>query len=107
MKTVVALFPLLVGVLSGCAVNKEWIPTGGSRSDGTVRLAYEYGEFQVPKLSADQAMETARQRCAAWGYTGAEPFGGTVRTCSQGNAYGCNVFRVTAEFQCTGQPEKR
>ena len=36
--------------LAGCAVNKDWVAAGGSRADGTVKLAYEYGEFQKPAL---------------------------------------------------------
>lgn len=92
--------------LAGCAVNKDWVAAGGSRADGTVKLAYEYGEFQKPMVSRDQAVRTATDRCAAWGYTGAEPFGEVLTNCINGNAYGCNVYRVTAEFQCTGQPDR-
>lgn len=91
--------------MQGCATHKELVPTGGSRSDGTVKLSYEYGSFEVPKLDADQGMAVAKKRCAAWGYTDAEPFGGSTKHCANGNAYGCNRWMVTVEYQCTGTPQ--
>jgi hypothetical protein len=104
-KTLALVF--LAGILlSGCAVQKQWSPTGGSRSDGVIRMSFEYGAFQAPTVDNRQGQTLAMQRCAAWGYTGAEAFGSSTRTCVSGDRYGCNVFRVTAEFQCTGQPEK-
>jgi len=107
MKTIPVVILLFIGVLSGCAVNKEWVATGGSRADGTVKLAYEYGQFQTPNTSRDQAIRTAQLRCTAWGYTGAEAFGEVIRTCTQSGGLGCQTYRMTAEFQCLGQPEKR
>jgi hypothetical protein len=88
--------------MTGCAVEKQLIPTGGSRADGTVKLSFEYGAFEVPKLDTSQALTLAQQRCAAWGYTGADPFGGGIKRCNSGNAYGCNQWLVTYEYQCTG-----
>lgn len=91
-------------LLTGCAVEKQLIPTGGSRADGTVKLSFEYGAFEVPKLDTTQALTLAQQRCSAWGYTGADPFGGGIKRCTFGNAYGCNRWLVTYEYQCTGNP---
>jgi YecR-like lipoprotein len=109
MKSIIrqfALFAALTGaaLLTGCAVEKQLIPTGGSRSDGTVKLSFEYGAFEVPKLDTTQALKLAQQRCAAWGYTGADPFGGGTKRCTFGNVYGCNRWVVTFEYQCTGTP---
>jgi len=94
-------------VLSGCAVDKDWVPTGGSRSDGVVRLSYEYGAMQVPHVNDERATQLAQQKCGNWGYTGAEAFGAVQRTCVSGDAYGCNRYRATMEFQCMGQPDKQ
>ena len=95
-------------VLSACAVQKEWIPTGGSRSDGMVRLSYEYGAFEKPILSGSQAQYMAAQRCGNWGYSGAEPFGGSLRRCSNFDpGFGCNRWMVTVSYQCTGRPDGR
>ena len=48
--------PLLIALLllQGCAVNKQLVPTGGSRADGTVTLAFEYGIFDAPRLDAQR-----------------------------------------------------
>jgi hypothetical protein len=45
--------------IQGCAVQKELVPTGGSRADGTVKLSYEFGLFEVQKLDAQQGMKAA------------------------------------------------
>jgi hypothetical protein len=88
--------------LSACATTVSMVPIGGSRSDGTVTMAYEYGMFQKPVVDVDGGARTAAERCSAWGYTSAEPFGGTVSTCVAANGYGnCLRWRVTATYQCT------
>ncbi|EHN8740343.1 hypothetical protein RJO42_004733, partial [Enterobacter hormaechei] len=46
------------------------------------------------------------QRCAAWGYSGAEPFGGSTSVCSQPSSSGCMETMVTMEYQCTGDLKK-
>jgi hypothetical protein len=92
-------------VASGCTVQKEMVPTGGSRSDGTVNLSYEYGIFERPQVNAAQAETSAQQRCEVWGYTGAEPFGGALTRCEVMNGYGeCLRTLVTVTYQCTGNP---
>jgi hypothetical protein len=88
--------------LAGCATVKTWQATGGSRSDGTVRLSYEYGMFESPTLT-DNGVRIATDRCKVWGYSGAEPFGGQTQVCNQFSSSGCMTWLVTKEFQCTGQ----
>lgn len=96
-------FVLAMVFLAGCATNKEWTATGGSRSDGVVRLSYDYGPMEVPKLQEQQAIDLASKRCGTWGYSGAEAFGGVTRTCNLHDGFGgCNQWLVTKEFQCTG-----
>jgi len=90
-------------LLAGCATTKDWSATGGSRSDGVVRLSYEVGEFERPQLSESQGIDLATRRCQTWGYTGAEAFGGVTRQCSNGGGFGgCAMWVVTKEYQCTG-----
>lgn len=101
MKLRVLALAALVG-LAGCATVKTWQATGGSRSDGTVKLSYEYGMFESPTLS-DDGVAIATERCKVWGYTGAEPFGGQTQICNQFSSSGCMSWLVTKEFQCTGQ----
>lgn len=90
-------------VVSGCATTKTWSATGGSRSDATVRLSYTYGPFEQPHASEQEALNLAATRCAAWGYKGAEAFGGAEQKCTAPGGLGaCNQYEVTKEYQCTG-----
>ncbi|HEY1270105.1 MAG TPA: YecR family lipoprotein [Candidatus Binatia bacterium] len=99
---------LLMTGLVGCAVQKQWTATGGSRSDGIVKLSYEYRAFERPQTDQQQGLELAIKRCGVWGYTGAEAFGGQTRACNNTASGTCNSWLVTREYQCTGtgQPNK-
>jgi len=88
--------------LAACATTKTLVPVGGSRSDGTVKLAYEFGMFEKPKVDGAAALQAATARCQAWGYTEAEPFGGYQTQCQAYNGYGCVRTMVTVEYQCKG-----
>lgn len=94
----------IVLALQGCAVQKTMVATGGSRSDGTVKLSYEFGMFEKPQVDMQQGIAAALQRCKSWGYSGAEPFGGQTKVCNSYGGGGCNTWLVTVEFQCTGTP---
>ncbi len=103
MNRIVIPVILLTALIFGCATTKNWSATGGSRSDGVIRLSYEYGELEAPVLNEQQGTDIAIKRCNAWGYSAAEAFGGTTRVCNQfgGIGGGCARFLVTKEFQCT------
>jgi hypothetical protein len=88
--------------MQGCAVQKQMVATGGSRADGTVKMAYEFGMFEMPKIDMQQGQDAATQRCKSWGYTNAEAFGGQTKTCSSFGGGACNSWLVTVEYQCTG-----
>lgn len=89
-------------LLAGCATPVDWAATGGSRSDGVIQVSYDYYDLQMPVADDAQAQGIAFQRCRAWGYTGAEPFGGEIRQCAEHDSVGCSRWMVTREFQCTG-----
>jgi len=55
-----------------------------------------------PKVNYLLGLESAKARCAAWGYTDAEAFGGVTRTCADISTGRCDIVRVTIEYQCTG-----
>lgn len=95
---------VIVGALTlgACTVKKTPIPTGGSKADGTLELSYEFGEFERPQIDWATANASAVQRCATWGYTGAEPFGGQRTTCTSPSGYGCVRWLATVTYQCTG-----
>lgn len=88
--------------VGACATTPTLQAFGGSRADGVVRLGFTYGAFENPRPDMVAAQETARQRCAVWGYQNAEPFGGATQQCLQTNQYGCVQTQVTVEYQCTG-----
>ena len=85
-----------------CAAAKYPQPIGGSRADGTVQLAYEYGAFENPQVDWESANRLATEKCAAWGYSAAESFGGGVRECTYADQNGCWQYFVTITYQCTG-----
>lgn len=106
MKRRLVFFVIAALSITGCATQKEWVATGGSRSDSVVKLSYEYGGLESPQVSAKQGLDLAKSRCSAWGYKDAEAFGGATRACTGFNSYGCVSWLVTAEYQCLGSLEK-
>ncbi len=87
--------------LAACATSNQWALSGGDRSDGVVRISYEYPEFEQPAVSDEQAMKLALGRCEGWGYDDAEPIAGQIRQCSNMEGTNCNLWTVTREYQCT------
>ena len=105
MKKVITLGVVLT--LFGCASTPvDWSATGGSRSDGSVKLSYEYGLFGKPEANDAQGLAVASERCQAWGYQSAEAFGGVTTVCQSRGDYGCNSTLVTKEYQCLGDLER-
>lgn len=96
------LVALLAASLCACAVNMPYSAIGGSRSDGTVKLGIEYAPLVVPRPDETQGANLAAQRCATWGYSGAEAFGGTLTSCARPSMGGCNAYLLIKEYQCTG-----
>lgn len=93
-----------IAALTGCAAQKTLMPTGGSRADGTIKLSYEFTAFEVPTVDQQQGIDVATKRCAAWGYSGTEAFGGSTKSCANYSMGSCNAWLVTVEYQCTGTP---
>lgn len=105
MRTIITLAIFAI-MAAGCATQKQWSATGGSRADGTIKLSYEQSELEKAQLDENQAISLASKRCKTWGYNGAEAFGGTTRQCSQtGGFSGCTLWRITKEYQCSGTGE--
>jgi len=103
MKTI-ALSIVLMALITGCAVQKDWVAIGGSKADGVVRLAYDDLAGQFPQVSEAQGVRTAAARCSTWGYSGAEAFGGVTRQCIDG--FRCAHQQVIKEYQCTGEARR-
>ncbi|HEU5135652.1 MAG TPA: YecR family lipoprotein [Steroidobacteraceae bacterium] len=89
--------------LAACATTSRWAVSGGDRSDGVVRISYEYPESEQPSVSDEQARKLALGRCEGWGYDDARPIAGQIRQCSNMEGTNCNLWTVTREYQCTEQ----
>jgi hypothetical protein len=92
--------------LAGCATAPTWSATGGSRADATVKLQLTYTAFAKPKVTVEDGLPMATNKCKAWGFDHAEPFGGIVNACTVRNGFGCTQWTNTAEYQCTSVPSK-
>lgn len=68
---VLAAMMLAGAMLAGCTVQKNLVPVGGSRSDGTVILAYEVGLYEKAQLDHAAGAQDLRglglfRRRAVW-----------------------------------------
>ena len=89
--------------VTGCAVRKDFYASGGSRSDGSIDMAYNFRQFEQPVVNYDQAKNIARDKCKVWGYQDAEMFGGATQNCQQFNGYGnCVAGQMVVKYQCIG-----
>jgi hypothetical protein len=96
---------LFLGIilLAGCTpATQHPVPVSGSKSAASVTLAAEHSPYgEAPYWGL--AVKTAKERCEAWGYTGAEPLGAKFSTCVNMGAYGpCRRTREIVTYQCLG-----
>ena len=104
MMNKLIIVAVVASLSTGCAVQKNYGASGGSRSDGTVKMSYTYGAFQIPKVNEAGALEVAIKRCKSWGYDAAESFDFVDKRCQQYSPdMGCVAWIVTKEFQCTSK----
>ncbi len=102
MKTSIFVLMSSLLVLGGCATHKTMVPISGSKSDGIVKMAYEYSLYESPVVNQEASRAQAAKRCQAWGYSDAEAFGTATKQCLVNSGLGCEKFRVITEYQCTG-----
>lgn len=103
----ISIASIVTTILMGCAQPKDFAAVDGSRADGTVQLSYDFGSFQLPQVNEEQGLDVAKKRCVAWGYTGAERFAGSKRTCSEYFGGDTRIhWVVTVNYQCTKEPAK-
>lgn len=97
----IKLFFVSAFTLLGCATTKILEPIGGSKADGTVTLAFQYGMYERPVIDWNQADQAALKRCEAWKYKNAERFGGKSDTCLVHSIYGnCVRMQTNITYQC-------
>ena len=76
-------------------------PTGGSKSDAVVEMAYSTGMFRSLAIDWKATNQAAIDRCASWGFSGAERFGGSTKTCVQHYDEDCLRYEHVYKYQCT------
>jgi hypothetical protein len=89
----------LVFATAGCTTYKLLTEYDSEPDMGTLRLSYEYRKFESPQVDERAGLDTARRRCADWGFTGAQRKG-EDRVCVDGTAGDCSKWRVIREYRC-------
>jgi len=93
---------LILGSAQKHKVNKDYAATGGSKADGVINLSYEFSNLEMPVVDKNQGKMQAEKRCIDWGYAGAKQFDETVSYCINPSNAGCQLWRTTLMYQCTG-----
>lgn len=97
------LLVMMAVVVTGCSSRKDFYATGGSRSDGSIDMAYDFKPFETPVVDYKQAESIANSKCAVWGYNRAEPFGGKTQNCQVRDGWGnCTTGQMIVKYQCIG-----
>ena len=97
-----AILPVFLAMVA-CASAPKWNPENSSRELAVARVSYEYAISNEPTLSDAQAFELAQNRCTTWGYSSAEMIPGELRDCSVDGEGSCDLWKVTREYQCSGE----
>ncbi|MBC7101974.1 MAG: hypothetical protein H5U13_01930 [Parvibaculum sp.] len=101
LKSFVALALFSVAVFGCSSSVKTPIPTGGSKSEGIIRMSYEDGMLERASADWSAADKVATERCVGWGYSGAQRFELEKSTCQISDSGICLSAIRTVEYQCT------
>ncbi len=83
--------------LAGCSTGPtKMIAVGGDRAGGTIDMVYNKTLFD-PGADYIEGQVIASEKCRAWGYKGAEAFGGEHVQCRDRN---CFDTVVSVTYQC-------
>ena len=89
-------------IVSACATDNAFRPSGASRADGIVQLSYDYDLSDRPILDWRSAETLAEERCANWGYSSAVKTGAGRQACLAQDVFGrCKTFHVNVAYRCT------
>lgn len=86
--------------VTGCTTYKLWTETDADERAGMVQLSYEYRRFENPQVDERAAIETAKERCAGWGYGSNALRDGEENSCLDGTKSDCSKWRVTRTYRC-------
>ena len=76
-----------------------WVATDGSKSGATIKMECSYDELLETPNELYEAQNIAMQKCQAWGYDQAEPFGGITTKCL---SLDCHYKKAEIIYQCLG-----
>ena len=101
MKIILIIYILLT--LSACATAPITLaPSGGSKSDATVEMAFSVGVFRKAVIDWEKTDIAAKDRCNKWGFGGAERFSSPNKKCvAPSDDGGCFRHEYTYTYQCT------
>lgn len=83
----VKLVLFMVLLSTGCTVAVVPVATGGSRSDGIVKMSYVFSPITIPQVDKTAAIT-------------AVPFDAGLTSCSRPSDFGCEMYLTTIEYQC-------
>lgn len=98
---------------TGCARQPvPWQPSGGSRSDASIRLSCLYNTSnEIPAGTEEELLAMADARCKSWGYAAAESYGFVQKKCNHyitlGGLSNCAEMMLTREYQCIGRDDSQ
>lgn len=93
----IAMGLILCASIAACApvkIKTEIYAVDGSRSGGTLDVAYEPGTDGLTTTDRQQGLSLAAAKCSAWGYHAADVFGGRVTLPTM----------IVIKYQCLGSP---
>lgn len=74
---------LALGACGGAPVASTPQAVTGSKSDGTIRLAYHVTGAGSAPVNWQAAEQNALRRCQAWGYSRVDAFAGGTERCTE------------------------
>jgi hypothetical protein len=97
-----------VMLLDACATTpakvQKWQLGKASRADAVITLTLDYDPKKGARFHPQRPQQLAVQKCAVWGYKGAQPFGQAQDACIARNRNGCARKQLAMQYQCEGAP---
>jgi YecR-like lipoprotein len=97
-----AILPVFLAI-AACSSAPQWNPDNSSKALAVARVSYEHGSASEPVLSDAQAFGLAQNRCKTWGFAQTEVIPGDLLACSIDGEGSCALWKVTREYQCSGE----
>ncbi len=99
---------ILFILIEGCATKPFHLtPSGGSKSDATVEMAYSLGVFRRAIIDWENTDLIAKDLCIKWGFSHATRLNYPKQLCMyHAKDGGCMNYKYTYTYQCTQELNK-